>query len=208
MIIHTHDYIQKFHSFISDNSFHTIHNDPTTKYHNTIHKALQHCDRTVDKKQIKHLIQENTTPPTLNALLKLHKPNIPIRPVVNNRSAPSYKIAKKLNTILNHNLHLDNQYTATNSNTLANVVTKLKITPNHRLLTLDIKDLYVNIPISESLTSPKPNFWRIMMYNQIIMLLETILNQNYFSFQGQIYQPDKGVAMGSPTSGTMAEIFL
>jgi len=44
--------------------------------------------------------------------------------------------------------------------------------------------------------------------NQIITLLETILGQNYFTFQNQIYQPDKGVAMGSPISGTVAEIFL
>jgi hypothetical protein len=44
--------------------------------------------------------------------------------------------------------------------------------------------------------------------NQIIMLLETILGQNYFSFQNQIYQTDKGVAMGSPISGTVAKIFL
>ena len=40
------------------------------------------------------------------------------------------------------------------------------------------------------------------------MLLKIILNQNYFSFQGQIYQPNKGESMGSPISGTMAEIFL
>jgi hypothetical protein len=40
------------------------------------------------------------------------------------------------------------------------------------------------------------------------MLLETILAQNYFTFQNQIYQPDNGVAMGSPISGTIAEIFL
>jgi len=39
-------------------------------------------------------------------------------------------------------------------------------------------------------------------------LLDIILRQNYFSFQGQIYQPDKSVAMGSPISGTMAEVFL
>jgi len=44
--------------------------------------------------------------------------------------------------------------------------------------------------------------------HQIITLLNTILRQNYFSFLGQIYQPDKGVSMGSPISGTMAEIFL
>jgi hypothetical protein len=44
--------------------------------------------------------------------------------------------------------------------------------------------------------------------NQIITLLEVILRQNYFAFQGQIYQPDKGMAMGYPVSGTMAKIFI
>jgi len=44
--------------------------------------------------------------------------------------------------------------------------------------------------------------------HQIMTLLSTILRQNYFSFLGQIYLPDKGVAMGSLISSTMAEIFL
>jgi hypothetical protein len=39
-------------------------------------------------------------------------------------------------------------------------------------------------------------------------LLSAILKQNYFSFGDQIYQPDKGVTMGSPVSCTMAEVFL
>ena len=39
-------------------------------------------------------------------------------------------------------------------------------------------------------------------------LLNIFLRQNYFSFLGRIYQPDKGVAMGSPISGTIAEVFL
>jgi len=43
---------------------------------------------------------------------------------------------------------------------------------------------------------------------QIYTLLEVILQQNYFIFQEQIYQPDKGIAMGSPISGTIAEVFL
>jgi len=40
------------------------------------------------------------------------------------------------------------------------------------------------------------------------MLLETILQQNYFSFQNNTYQPEKGISMGSPVSNTVAEIFL
>jgi hypothetical protein len=34
------------------------------------------------------------------------------------------------------------------------------------------------------------------------------MNQNYFQYEGQIFQPQKGIAMGSPTSGTMAKIYL
>jgi hypothetical protein len=43
---------------------------------------------------------------------------------------------------------------------------------------------------------------------QILTLLETILQQNYFSFQNNTYQPEKGVFMGSPIYNTIAEIFL
>jgi hypothetical protein len=42
----------------------------------------------------------------------------------------------------------------------------------------------------------------------MISLLHTILQQNYFSFQNNIYQPNKDIAMGSAISGTIAEIFL
>jgi hypothetical protein len=40
VIIYTHDYNQRTHT-ISDNNFHTIIKDPTSKYHNAIHKTLQ-----------------------------------------------------------------------------------------------------------------------------------------------------------------------
>ena len=43
---------------------------------------------------------------------------------------------------------------------------------------------------------------------QILTLLETVLSQNYLVFQNKIYQPKKGVSMGSPISSTIAEIFL
>jgi hypothetical protein len=33
-------------------------------------------------------------------------------------------------------------------------------------------------------------------------------SQKYFTFQNKIYQPEKGVPMGSPISNTITEIFL
>jgi hypothetical protein len=43
---------------------------------------------------------------------------------------------------------------------------------------------------------------------QTITLLETIIQQNYFLFENNLYQPGKGISMGFPISNTIAEIFL
>ena len=112
---------------------------------------------------------------------------------------------------LNQHLHLNNYYTINNSTDLANNLTRLKINDNHRLITLDIKDLYVNISIEEIIHTTRIQLLKHndqQTTNQICNILGTILGQNYFAFQDHCYQPDKGVAMGSPLSGTMAEIFL
>ena len=106
---------------------------------------------------------------------------------------------------------MSNQYNIKDSTTLANNLTKLKINENHKLITFDIKDLYVNIPIQETLQITelmliKENSTQIT--KQTMTLLESTLQLNYFTFRNNIYQPEKGVTMGSPISGIVAETFL
>jgi hypothetical protein len=43
---------------------------------------------------------------------------------------------------------------------------------------------------------------------QILKILCTIIKQNYFQSEHQIYQQEKGIAMVSPISSTTAEIYL
>jgi hypothetical protein len=71
----------------------------------------------------------------------LHKIDIPIRPVINNKTASSYKLAKHLNKIINQYITLNNSYNVTNSTNLAHDLIKLKLHENHRMITYDIKDL-------------------------------------------------------------------
>jgi len=160
---------------------------------------------------MRHLIQKKPLPPSLNAQIKIHKPNNPIRLVVNNTNAPSYKIAKFVVNKLHEHLNLKYHYNVKDSISLANDLTELKIDENHRMITFDIKGLYVNIPITETLAITKH---LLSEHNdehvttQILMLLATVLQHNYFSFQNNTYQPEKGVSVGSPNSNTIAEIFL
>ena len=81
-------------------------------------------------------------PPELKAQLKLHKIGIPIRPVINNRTAPAYRLVKHLTRILDQYITLHNRYTVTNSINLANDLTHLKYTkitgPQHSTLKISM----------------------------------------------------------------------
>jgi hypothetical protein len=80
------------------------------------------------------------------------------------------------------------------------------------MITMDIKDLYVNIPIHEVIHITKITLQHRntdkMIEQQITRSLDTILQQNYFTYNNTIYQPHEGIAMGSPISCTVSEIFL
>jgi len=125
--------------------------------------------------------------------------------------APTYKIAKHLVKLLNKHITLNNQYNVRNSTSLAADLVKLNLSKDHQLITYDIKDLDVNIPIEETLTITKSMLLKkndAHVTQQIIILIEAVLSQNYFMFQNKIHQPEKGVSMGSPISSTIAEIVL
>jgi len=85
---------------------------------------------------------------------------------------------------------MDNSYTIDISTNLAHDLTKLTISDSHRIVNLDIKYLYVNIPIPEIIDIARAQLLKHNNKNiteQICTLLEMVLQQNYFEFQEQIY---------------------
>ena len=88
----------------------------------------------------------------------------------------------------------------------------MPITNNNQLITLDITDLYVNIPISTTIDITRNLLSNEKIEETLITqacnLLDTILKQNYLKFNDKYYKPNKGVAMGSPISSLISEIFL
>jgi hypothetical protein len=154
----------------------------------------------------------NPTAPTLKAKIKIHKPTAPIRPIINNINAPSYKIATYMQQKLKELVQLENQYNCINSATFAEDITRLHLHDNYKFLTLDIKDLYVNIPIQNTLHITKLLLHKHKVNKYVatdtLNISETILNQNYFQYEGNFHKPKTGIAMGSPLSGIIAEIFI
>jgi hypothetical protein len=111
--------------------------------------------------------------------------------VVNNIQAPSYKVAKFLNKNLQNLSQLPNTYTTKISYELAQELHNIQINEHSKIITLDIKDLYVNLPTKNILHITK--FW-LNKHNhdqtiteQTLYLLEVILKQNYFQYNNRFY---------------------
>ena len=73
--------------------------------------------------------------------------------------------------------------------------------------------LYTNIPVRETLQVLRNNLFEsnklnAQMIEQLMSLLEVILGQNYFTFDDQFYSQRDDLAMGSPLSGLLADIYL
>ena len=84
------------------------------------------------------------------------------------------------------------------------------------MISLDIVNLYTNIPLEETLTILKENLIKNIKtnnlskpyINELIQLLRTVLSQNYFTFNNEFFIQQEGLATGSPLSGLLAEIYL
>ena len=101
---------QKIDAFVQENQIKSLNKDLTDLYQKQIQQVIQKFDILIDRRTHKCLMNIKPMAPKLNAYIKTHKENEPIRPVVNNTQAPSYKTTKYLNKKLHHLMCLPRTY--------------------------------------------------------------------------------------------------
>ena len=202
---------QKTNSFLENPLYNKLKSDPTQKYQNEIKNLIKQSNLVINNKN-NSLINSNPSAPKLRVNIKIHKKDFPIRPIVNYKSAPAYNLQKQLVNILHEKLITNNQYNIKNSVHLTNMLLKIPLSSTSKLISLDIKDMYTNIPIKETLEIIKNQLQSLQYDDHIIHQLTTLLagslKQNYFRHQQNFYQQKDGLPMGSPLSPIMSEIFL
>jgi hypothetical protein len=115
LVIFTHEeYKRKINNFIQDNHFIKNDKNPTQQFQKIIKQILKQCNNIIQKDKWKY-VNMNPTAPNLHGTIKLHKPNTPIRPIINWKNAPAYGLAKKLSKLLHNHLKLPNTYNIQNS---------------------------------------------------------------------------------------------
>jgi hypothetical protein len=211
VIIPTAQYHNKIKDFITNNKFQISNTDPTPLYQKQIWKTINNSRTLINKTHKGKFINLNPSAPTIKGLIKLHKADQPIRPVVNWRNAPAYKLAKLLSQKVHDLSPLPYTFNINNTADLIEQLKQTPITPYTRFTSLHISNMYANVPIKDTrqiLDILEHN--RTPPQNKIELLTwyDTVTQQNYFTHEQNIIIQNDGLAMGSPSSGVIFEIFL
>ena len=154
----------------------------------------------------------NPLPPPLYSLIKHHKTNYPIRPIVTSVGTIANKMSKQLNQLFLKQFHYQSTYTIKNTTDLIKATKDLKLTAASRLISFDIVSLYTNVPLTEALSALDEFLIEQDITDQqaedISNLTKICLQQNHFLFDGITYVQPDGLTMGSPLSGLIADLFV
>lgn len=212
VILNKKDYVKKVEEFLTNKEFTKITKDPTTKYQKEVKEMINKYKSIFSDGDQRRLVNQNPQPPRMYGQPKLHKENIPIRPVVSYNSSPTYKIEKKLSQIFKEKTKFQAKYSLKNTQDLVNKIKDIEIPENAKLVSFDVVNLFTNIPvlklkikIKEILESKNLNQTEI---SEIYDVLEKCINNNYFQFNQKLYIQNQGLPMGSPLSPLFAEIFM
>lgn len=185
------DYNKKVNEFITNNNIQEIMKDPTDKFNNVLKSQMNQLNCLFTKEDLKYLKMIDPKAPTLRGLPKVHKDNTPIRPLVNFTSAPSYKLAKKLDKILRENIVLNNNHSIHNNIELTDIIRQTSLPKQFTMASFDVVNLFTNVPVKETLTLVENNLKEQSQLSpqaisETMELLNTVLDQNYFRFKSPL----------------------
>ena len=213
------DYVEKMSAILDDaTKFRKMQN--TDPYHRNIlnedkiNRLLANLKKGnfISDEEYNKCYASGCSPAILYGLPKVHKPNVPLRPVVASYNTPAYNLAKFLVPFLNS--ITDSTFSLKNSYELVNELGNFDLPNQYFLCSFDVTSLFTNIPLNETIDIAvnemykDGNSFRNMPQRKFKSLLEATCMDTYFLFNDELYHQVDGVAMGSPISCTFANLFL
>ena len=209
------DYHDKMDELVNDKqTYEVLKRDPTPALQRKLNSKLLQLKKAdaINIRRYNRLRCPVPQPAKLYGLPKLHKPNVPMRPIVSFSGSPTYELSKYLTTILKP-LTDESRHKLQSTETFIDAIKTAQVPDDHELVSFDVKSLFTSIPLQLALdcteTAISNSTLQLpLLTNDLMDLLNLCLTSTYFQYNGQHYKQLHGTAMGSPVSVVVAEIVM
>ena len=211
------DYDSKVTAILSTSTYRPLRKDPTPAIERKIAGKLLALQRSeaIPYPLYRQLRPSSSTCPRFFGQPKIHKPDIPLRPIVASRGGPTYNTAKHLTKILQP-LVGNTPHHVTNSSQFVKHIQHLTLQPNDIMVSFDVVSLFTNVPTGEACFIAKERLQHdptlcdrtALSPCQIHDLLLTCVSSSSFRWRDKFFEQTAGTSMGSPLSPVLADMFM
>ena len=212
------EYISKMENILADSdTYETLRENPIEDFNKLVRNVI---DATAKKCPDKDLITQfkrvNCSLAYMYGVPKLHKENCPLRPVISSIGTATRPLSGWLASLLSPYLGKISLAHLKNSVELKTKLMRFAAahsTNNIRLGSLDVVSLFTRVPTDHVLDFVSRKIDEKIINVPIpkdcfLELLRLCVNHNYFQFEDKFYRQKFGIAMGSPLSPVLANLFM
>ena len=217
VVLNKEDYVEKAEHLLNQKTYKKIKEDPTSRQKAKLIRILKKikAEGGINEEKYKKMYPTGAGCPKFYGLPKLHKHDIPLRPIVSSTGTVSYNTSKELANILKPLVGWTSHHLK-NTKDFIDQIKDVRLLPDETIISYDIKALFTSVPIKPVIDIIKTKLENdnnlksrtSMSIDHIISLLEYCLNSAHFVFQGQHYEQQEGAAMGSPLSPIIANLYM
>ena len=169
----------------------------------------------ISKFEFDAMIADEKMPGRYYSNFKVHKPNIPVRPILSGCGSLTEGIATFVEHQIRHIATTHDTYlqdTPDFLRTIERINKGPRLSQNAILVTFDVKALFTNIKHNDGLQCLQEQLedrkQPEVSSDYILKLMDLLLHQNIFSFHDTLWKQEVGAAMGSKPIPSYANIFM
>jgi hypothetical protein len=201
-------YLEQCHKHLNDeDSYLQLEHCPYEDLDKQFRELLQHQ---WDKEIRGFLLQTTSSLPRFHVIPKVHKNPWATRPIVPSHSWITSRASEVLDYFLQkHTRTLETVLDSTRS--FISKIRRIKTDEDCILVTGDVKAMYTSIPLKGAKFVTEQALQSVdremCSYGGLRAIMNFVLDNNYFLFQGRLYQQKNGIAMGTACAPAVANLY-
>ena len=198
-------YVQRVKKDLENNiTYKEVDTDMTTKIENKIKKTIEQMYKAklITKEMRAYLLPKGSRPGKVQGNPKMHKKHYPLRTIINGQKHATENMVEVVENELSENVKNLDSYIQDTTDFLNKLNTVSQpLPPGSILFCLDVKALYPSVPRKEARDACKEALENRSNHqistDCVLQMLDLVLENNHFNFNGKHYTQTEGTAIGS-----------